>query len=200
MGYLVLPGASASDDSPDAPSFVKGIRVGLAGLALAIASTLSVISPVAAGDTTTMLEGNHPDEAAEIAESDAAPSRPLAMRLTMALRNRAELDRVLADQQNPASPEYHHWLTSDEFTNRFGPTDADLAKVSRWLTRKGFAVQPADARRRRPTRQRPKKPRPRPSCHVTTCPGNNVKSSTLGFCSAVGAGFVVSIWEYKNSA
>jgi kumamolisin len=149
MGYLFLPGAKASDDSPDASSIIaKSIRVGLAALALAIAATLAANSPVTAGEATATLEGNHPDEAAEIAESAAAPNRPLAMRLTMAIRNRAELDRMLADQQDPASPEYHHWLTPDEFTNRFGPTDADIAKVTRWLTRKGFAVQSADARTR----------------------------------------------------
>ena len=143
MGYLVL-GVRAPDDS----SIAKFVRDALIVPVLALAVTLAVTSPVVAGDATTMLEGNHPDEAAEIAESAAASSRPLAMHLTMAIRNRAELDRVLADQQNPTSPDYHHWLTPDEFTNRFGPTDADLAKVTRWLTRKGFAVQSADAHTR----------------------------------------------------
>src|SRR6266478_651125 len=148
MGYLVLPGESAPDDSSDASSIAKSFRVGLVALALAIALTFGITNPVAAGEVTTTLEGNHPDEAADIAESEAAPSRPLAIHQTMAIRNRAELDRVLADQQNPASPEYHHWLAPDEFTNRFGPTDADLAKITRWLKRKGFAVQSADAHTR----------------------------------------------------
>ncbi len=75
----------------------------------------------------------------------APPSTPLEMRLTMALRNRAELTRLLADQQDPASPDYHRWLTPDEFTARFGPTDADLARVARWLKKKGFTVKSADA-------------------------------------------------------
>ena len=67
------------------------------------------------------------------------------MRLTMAIRNRDELARLLADQQNPASPEYHRWLTPDAFTSRFGPTDADLARVTQWLKAKGFTVNSADA-------------------------------------------------------
>jgi subtilase family serine protease len=142
MGYLV-PGVRA----PAASSIAKFVRDALIVPVLALV-TLAVTSPAAAGEASTTLEGNHPDEAAEIAESAAASSRPLSMHLTMAIRNRAELDRVLADQQNPASPEYHHWLTPDEFTNRFGPTDADLAKITRWLTRKGFAVQSADAHAR----------------------------------------------------
>ena len=115
-------------------------------LMTAIALILAVARPAAAGDPATILEGNHPDEAAEIAgEAAASPSQPLAMHLTMALRNRAELTRLLADQQNPASPEYDRWLTPDQFTGRFGPTDADLARVARWLTKKGFTVKSADA-------------------------------------------------------
>ncbi len=94
----------------------------------------------------TILEGNHPDEAADIVGAAAvSPSQPLAMRLTMAIRNRDELAKLLADQQDPASPQYHRWLTPDAFTSRFGPTDADLARVTQWLKKKGFTVNSADA-------------------------------------------------------
>ena len=111
-----------------------------------LALIVVAVRPAAAGDPVTILAGNHPDEAAEVVgEAAASPSRPLAMYLTMALRNRAELTRLLADQQNPASPQYHRWLTPDEFTARFGPTGADLARVARWLKKKGFTVRSADA-------------------------------------------------------
>ena len=114
----------------------------MTGLALIVA----VARPAVAGDPAAILAGNHPDEAAEVVGAAAAsPSQSLAMHLTMTLRNRAELTRLLADQQNPASPEYHRWLTPDEFTGRFGPTDADLARVARWLKKKGFTVKSADA-------------------------------------------------------
>lgn len=114
-----------------------------AGLALTIA--IAIARPAAAGDAVATLEGNHPDQAAAIAEAAASPAQALAMRLTMALRNRAELAQLLADQQDPASPDYHRWLTPDEFTSRFGPTDADLARVKDWLSKKGFTVKSADA-------------------------------------------------------
>ncbi len=114
----------------------------MTGFALVVAGA----RPAAAGDPATILAGNHPDEAAEIVGAAAASaSRPLAMHLTMALRNGAELTRLLADQQNPASSQYHRWLTPDEFTSRFGPTDADLARVARWLGKSGFTVTSADA-------------------------------------------------------
>jgi subtilase family serine protease len=113
---------------------------------VAIAFVVARAQPVAAGELAMTLEGNHPDQAAEIVgAANASAGRTLAMRFTMALRNRAELDRLLAEQQEPSSPEYHRWLTPDEFTNRFGPTTADLARVTDWLKRKGFTVDSADA-------------------------------------------------------
>src|SRR5215467_2517287 len=53
----------------------------------------------------------------------------------------AELDQLLADQQNPSSPSFHRWLTPEEFGNRFGLTPADHSKVVEWLTREGFTVK-----------------------------------------------------------
>ncbi len=104
------------------------------------------VRPADADDPATILEGNHPDEAADIVGAAAAsPSQSLAMRLTMAIRNRDELAKLLADQQDPSSPQYHRWLTPDAFTSRFGPTDADVARVTQWLKKKGFTVNSADA-------------------------------------------------------
>ncbi|MGC2493420.1 S53 family peptidase [Candidatus Binatus sp.] len=114
----------------------------VAGLVLIVAFA----GPVEADGPATTLEGNHPDEAADIVgAATASPSQSLAMRLTMAIRNRDELAKLLADQQNPASPEYHRWLTPAAFTSRFGPTAADLARVTQWLKAKGFTVNSADA-------------------------------------------------------
>src|SRR3984957_12392861 len=116
-----------------------------AGLVLIVGG----VRTAAADGPATMLEGNHPDEAADIVgATGASPSQPLAMRLTMALRNRDDLAKLLANQQDPASPQYHRWLTPDAFTSRFGSTDADVARVTRWLKKKGFTVNSADASRR----------------------------------------------------
>lgn len=52
----------------------------------------------------------------------------------------ADLNALLAAQQDPSSPLYHHWLTSDQFAARFGMAQADLDKVSSWLEQQGFTV------------------------------------------------------------
>ena len=52
----------------------------------------------------------------------------------------ADLQKLLAAQQNPSSPQYHKWLTPEQFGSRFGLADADIAKVQSWLEQQGFAV------------------------------------------------------------
>ncbi|GAA3752391.1 hypothetical protein GCM10022270_08870 [Terriglobus aquaticus] len=52
----------------------------------------------------------------------------------------AALDQLLADQQNPAAPRYHQWLTPAQFGAQFGVSDADLQVLQNWLTNQGFQI------------------------------------------------------------
>lgn len=52
------------------------------------------------------------------------------------------LDRLLAAQQEPGSPDYHRWLTPEEYADRFGLSQPDLAKISAWLQTEGFHLEP----------------------------------------------------------
>ncbi|HTT75349.1 MAG TPA: protease pro-enzyme activation domain-containing protein [Candidatus Binataceae bacterium] len=103
---------------------------------------------LAANVASVRLRGT-PPAAEDLAEAGAtstlAPSSSMAMRVVMALRNQSELTQLLAEQQDPSSPEYHQWLTPEEFTARFGPTPEGIAQVSAWLTQQGFNVISADA-------------------------------------------------------
>jgi subtilase family serine protease len=49
--------------------------------------------------------------------------------------------RLLAAQQDPASAEFHHWLTPETFRARFGPDAAASAGVRSALETAGFAVE-----------------------------------------------------------
>ena len=50
------------------------------------------------------------------------------------------LKKLVADQQNPRSPQYHHWLTPKEFGARFGASDATVNALSVWLESQGLKV------------------------------------------------------------
>jgi hypothetical protein len=57
------------------------------------------------------------------------------------------LTAELANQQNSASSEYHHWLTPSEFAAAYANSAADVAAVSGWLEAQGFQVAPLPASR-----------------------------------------------------
>jgi subtilase family serine protease len=89
-----------------------------------------------------ILKGNHPPGADTMPSiGDADPSMPLSMEIHFARRDAVQLNQLLADQQNPSSPNYHHWLKPGEFDQRFGASPADLDAVAQWLAEQGFAVQ-----------------------------------------------------------
>lgn len=65
--------------------------------------------------------------------------------ITLMLRpsaaQQAALEALLAQQQDPASPNYHNWLTPEEYAERFGASRADFEKLSGWLRSQGFEVR-----------------------------------------------------------
>ncbi|MGB9407498.1 MAG: protease pro-enzyme activation domain-containing protein, partial [Terracidiphilus sp.] len=43
-------------------------------------------------------------------------------------------------QQTKGSPDYHHWLTPEEFGSQFGPSQQDIQIVTAWLQQQGFSI------------------------------------------------------------
>lgn len=50
------------------------------------------------------------------------------------------LAALLRDLQNPSSPQYHRWLTPEQFGNEFGLSQNDVSLVLSWLENQGFTV------------------------------------------------------------
>ena len=65
---------------------------------------------------------------------------PIHLALTLPLRNQAALDNLLRRQYTPGDPLYGHFLTSDEFVARFGPTEEDYEAVAAWAQSQGLTV------------------------------------------------------------
>ncbi len=53
----------------------------------------------------------------------------------------ADLDQLLAQQQDPSSPNYHRWLTSEQYADRFGLSQPDIDKIVTWLGQHGLALK-----------------------------------------------------------
>jgi uncharacterized protein (TIGR03437 family) len=52
----------------------------------------------------------------------------------------AALEKLLIEQQDSSSPNYHRWLTPEEYANRFGLSRADIGSVVDWLEAQGLKV------------------------------------------------------------
>lgn len=71
----------------------------------------------------------------------ATPLQSITLYFSRSAQQQSDLDALIAAQQNPASPQYHQWLTPAEFGARFGVADADIARTEYWLESQGFTVQ-----------------------------------------------------------
>lgn len=71
---------------------------------------------------------------------DATPLNNVILMLKRTDAQEKALQAFMAAQQDPASPEFHHWLTPDEFGKQFGVADQDVAAITSWLTSHGLKV------------------------------------------------------------
>jgi uncharacterized protein (TIGR03437 family) len=95
------------------------------------------------GQRHTLTGHLHPKARPENDQGRVLPSRRLSY-VTLALAHsesqQAALDQLLAEQQTPGSPNYHHWLTPEDFANRFGVSEDDLSKIRAWLEGQGLTI------------------------------------------------------------
>lgn len=90
------------------------------------------------------LRGNtRPEATAENdrgAVPDAFPLQHLLLQLQRPPEAEAALAALIAQQHDPASPNFHHWLTPAQLGAQFGLAPADLHKVTAWLESQGFRI------------------------------------------------------------
>jgi hypothetical protein len=97
------------------------------------------------------LKGNtHPLARAQY-DQGAAPDSEPADRIQLLLKRspaqEAALRQLLDAQKSAASPNFHQWLTPEQFGQQFGPSDSDIQTITSWLTSHGFTVNRVSAGR-----------------------------------------------------
>ena len=69
-----------------------------------------------------------------------SPSAPMTVTVGLKLSHPNALNRFLGELQDPASPMYRHFLTPAEFTEKYGPTSAEVTTVTGFLQSRGIRV------------------------------------------------------------
>jgi uncharacterized repeat protein (TIGR01451 family) len=77
----------------------------------------------------------------------ADPGTNMYLSIGLPLRNQAALNTLVAQIYDPSSPNYHHYLTPEEFADQFGPTTNDYEAVLNFAKTNGLTVAHTHANR-----------------------------------------------------
>ena len=90
----------------------------------------------AAAQQTQVLQGHVPPAVASLkAIGPLSGGTNLYLAVALPLRNQEALTNLMSELLEPGSPSFRQWLTPEQFTAQFGPTEEDYRKVI------GFATQ-----------------------------------------------------------
>jgi len=99
-------------------------------------------------------------------------SQKIKLSIVLPLRNQDQLQQLLASLYDPASPNYRKFLSVEDFTSQFGPTDDDFQEVLQFANANGLTV--------------------------TGQPRNRVAVSVEGTVAQVNSAFHVQMREYQH--
>jgi len=72
--------------------------------------------------------------------ADSEPMNRMLLLLQRSPEQQAALSALMEEQLTKGTPNFHKWLTPEEFGKQFGPADTDIQAVTDWLTAHGFQV------------------------------------------------------------
>ena len=106
-------------------------------------ATDRILRAIDSSDLVRVPGTEHPVAHAGLDRGRVAGTRLLSgvsLEFRLSPSQQSDLDRLLQEQQDPSSTNYHKWVTTDEYAHRFGMTQNDLAKVTAWLQSQGLRV------------------------------------------------------------
>ena len=115
----------------------------LAALTFSVASVYAqrsrLAGPLDNGRRVT-LAGRVPGRARTGVDLGRVPADFQIPSVTLLLKPSADATTLIRDQQDPTSPQYHKWLTPEQYADRFGASQADIDHITAWLQGQGLTV------------------------------------------------------------
>lgn len=102
-----------------------------------------IASPISAASMVYLDKSVHPLAQEQYDQGAVEASFPLS-RITLLMSPSASqqraIDKLLAEQQDPSSANFHRWLTPEQYAERFGVSQNDINRIAAWLKSQGFTV------------------------------------------------------------
>src|ERR1700735_1339995 len=95
-----------------------------------------ITQPVDESNLVVLRGNTHPLALPQYDQGGARAPLPLQRLLCVVQPNpqqEASIDQLLEQQQDDSSPNYHRWLTPEQFGASFGPASADVPTITAWV-------------------------------------------------------------------
>ncbi len=102
-----------------------------------------ILGPIDAAQTAAVRRTAHPMARPQFDQGRKDTTQRLSgvsLTFRLSAAQQTDLKQLLRDQQDPSSPQYHKWITPDQYAARFGMTQNDLDKVTAWAQSQGLTV------------------------------------------------------------
>jgi len=102
-----------------------------------------IVKPIDNTQLITLKGNTHPATQTAKDLGPVDPDMPLSRMQLLLQRSpeqQAALDAFMAEQYDPKSPNFHHWLSPDQYGQLYGPSDTDIATLTAWLQSQGMTV------------------------------------------------------------
>jgi len=121
--------------------FALAVLISLPGLLLAQRSRIA--GTIVDSQRFTLTGHVHLNATSQFDQGKADPALELNS-ITLVLKpsdsQQADLNSLLAQQQDPSSKNYHAWLTPEQFADRFGASQGDIDKIVAWAKSQQLTV------------------------------------------------------------
>jgi hypothetical protein len=125
-------------------SLLLAIYLGMPGVAQMQSAARPLITRPVDGSSLVTLHGNvHPLARPQFDRGSAPASLGVQRQLLVLKRapqQQMTLEQYLAALQDKNSPNFHHFLTPEQFGEQYGPAPQDVAQIVSWLNGQGFSV------------------------------------------------------------
>jgi len=103
-----------------------------------LALTAIALGPLAYAQQTFKNTPGFVKNAVDLGPTD--PTTLIAVTVWLQLHNEQQLDQLVQQQNQKASPNFHKWITQDQFNAMFGPTSQEVNSVMNYLSAKKLTV------------------------------------------------------------